>query len=275
MVFKQQLKKEIQNKKSNICVGLDSDYEKIPEVIRKKSSIKDAIFNFNKEIIDATNKIVPAYKLNIVCYSGYGLDGIAAMLKTNEYIRQIAPSVKIIADSKRSEMKRTAELAAKELFDEFLFDATTITPWFGFDTVEPFLQYKDKAIFMLCHDSNPSAGDIQDLELSNGEKVYKYVTKLVNNSWNKNENILIEGPLTYPNILKELVELSPENQFFLAAGLGAQGGKIEDLILFKDKNSFLVNASRSIIFSSNTSNFAEKALEVTVDYSKTIRKLFE
>jgi orotidine-5'-phosphate decarboxylase len=164
MIFKTQLSQEIENKQSNICVGLDSDFEKLPDVVKKNSSLSAAVFQFNKEIIDATAEITPAYKLNIVCYAGYGIDGLKAMLETNKYIKKNHPNIKIIADSKRSEMKRTAELAAKELFDEFLFDATTMTPWFGFDTVELFLKYKDKAVFMLCHDSNPTAGDIQDLK---------------------------------------------------------------------------------------------------------------
>jgi orotidine-5'-phosphate decarboxylase len=275
MIFKTQLSQEIENKQSNICVGLDSDFEKLPDVVKKNSSLSAAVFQFNKEIIDATAEITPAYKLNIVCYAGYGIDGLKAMLETNKYIKKNHPNIKIIADSKRSEMKRTAELAAKELFEEFLFDATTLTPWFGFDTVEPFLKYKDKAVFMLCHDSNPTAGDIQDLKLKSGETVYQYLTKLVNNVWNLNGNILVEGPLTYPNILKNLVDLSPQDQFFLAAGLGAQGGNIEDLKIFPDKDRFVINASRSVIFASPAEDFAEKAREVVDGYRKKIRSLFE
>ena len=275
MIFKTQLSEEIARKQSNICIGLDSDYDKLPEHLKQNTSLSDVIYNFNKEIIDATADITPVYKLNVVCYAGYGMDGLFAMKKTNEYIKEAYPNIKIIADSKRSEMKRTAELAAKELFDEFLFDATTVTPWFGFDTIEPFLSYKDKAVFVLCHDSNPSAGDLQDVPLESGEKLYEYLTKMVVGTWDKVGNILVEGPLTYPDILKTIVGLSPDDQFFLAAGLGAQGGKIEDLKLFPNKDRFVVNASRSVIFASPAEDFAEKAREVVEGYRKTIRSLFE
>lgn len=275
MIFKTQLSEQIAKKQSNICVGLDSDYEKLPESVKKDSSLADAVFQFNKEIIDATADITPVYKLNMVCYAGYGIDGLIALKRTNEYIKKNYPEIKIIVDSKRSEMKRTAELAAKELFDEFLFDATTVTPWFGFDTIEPFLNYKDKAVFVLCHDSNPSAGDLQDVTLESGEKLYEYLTKMVVSTWDKAGNILVEGPLTYPDILKRIVELSPDDQFFLAAGLGAQGGNIEDLKLFPHKDRFVVNASRSVIFASSGDDFAAKSREVVEGYRKTIRSLFE
>ncbi|QQS43339.1 orotidine-5'-phosphate decarboxylase [Candidatus Roizmanbacteria bacterium] len=275
MIFKTQLSEQIAKKQSNICVGLDSDYEKLPESVKKDSSLADAVFQFNKEIIDATADITPVYKLNMVCYAGYGIDGLIALKRTNEYIKKNYPEIKIIVDSKRSEMKRTAELAAKELFDEFLFDATTVTPWFGFDTIEPFLNYKDKAVFVLCHDSNPSAGDLQDVTLQSGEKLYEYLTKMVVGSWDKVGNILVEGPLTYPDILKRIIELSPDDQFFLAAGLGAQGGNIEDLKLFPNKDRFVVNASRSVIFASPAEDFAEKSHEVVEEYRKTIRLFFE
>lgn len=275
MLFKTQLSEEISKKSSNICVGLDSDFDKIPDSCKKNASMTDAIFTFNKEIIEATHDIAPTYKLNLVFYAGFGIDGLIALKKTNEYLKKQYPSIKIIADSKRSEMKRTAELAAKELFDEFLFDATTVTPWFGFDTIEPFLAYKDKAVFMLCHDSNPSAGDLQDLELKSGEKLYEYLTKMVIQDWDKIGNILLEGPLTYPSILKTIHDMAPHDQFFLAAGLGAQGGTIEDLKLFTDKNRFVVNASRSIIFASAGADFAEKAREQTDSYRNQIRALFK
>ena len=275
MIFKTQLSEQIAKKQSNICVGLDSDFEKLPEKLKRNNSLIDAVFQFNKEIIDATADITPVYKLNMVCYAGYGIEGLTALKKTNEYLKKIYPDVKIIVDSKRSEMKRTAELAAKELFDEFFFDATTVTPWFGFDTIEPFLNYKDKAVFVLCHDSNPSAGDLQDVTLESGEKLYEYLTKMVVGTWDKIGNILVEGPLTYPSILKRIVELSPVDQFFLAAGLGAQGGNIEDLKLFPNKDRFVVNASRSVIFASSEQDFAEKSRDVVEGYRKMIRSLFE
>ncbi len=269
--FLEETKKEINDKESNICVGLDSDIEALPPVVRKNSSIKDSLIIFNKKIIDATHKITVSYKLNLAFYYSLGIEGIEAMKVTNQYIKSKYPSIKIIADSKRSEMKRSAELTAKELFDEYNFDAFTQTPWFGFDTLEPFLKYKNKAVFVICHDSNPSAGDIQDLKLNSGKYLYEYVTELVS-KWNSSGNILIEAPLTYPKILKKIVEKAAKDQFFLLAGLGAQGGKIEDLKIFK-KDNFLVSASRSIIFASKDKDFDIKAFEAAENFRTHVNSL--
>lgn len=267
--FISQIIKEIKLKKSHICVGLDSDYEKIPSIVKKHSSITETIFSFNKRIIDSTYDIVPAYKSNIVFYAGYGIDGLKALKMTNNYIRKTHPNIKIIADCKRSEMKRSAEMASKELFDEFGFDAFTATPWFGFDTIEPYQSCKNKAVFVLCHDSNPSAGDIQDVKLSTEEYLYEYVTKLVCQKWNATGNILIEAPLTYPEILNNIKNISGRDQFFLIAGLGSQGGDIKNLSIFNDKN-FIVNASRSIIFASDKMDFDLRARDVVLNYNTNI-----
>lgn len=268
--FVDSLKKEILSK-SNICVGLDSDIEKIPSFL-KKSSQKDAILSFNKKIIDATADIVPAYKLNLAFYYSLGSEGIEAAKLTNQYIKSCYPEIKIIADVKKSEMLRTAELVAKEMFEEFGFDALTQTPWFGYDTIEPFLNYKDKAVFVICHDSNPSAKDIQDVKLKNGKFLYEHVTDLVANKWNSSGNILIEAPLTYPNILKKIVNIAGKNEFFLLAGLGAQGGEIKNLKIFR-KDNFLVSASRSIIFASQENDFDKEARGIVLEYIKNINNL--
>lgn len=273
MSFVTDITNQVKQKSSHICVGLDSDYEKLPSIIKNNQSITDALFEFNKKIIDATQEATSCYKLNMVFYAGYGLEGLTALKKTNEYIKTNFSTIKIIADAKRSEMKRTAELAAKEIFDEFLFDAVTVTPWFGFDTIEPYQKYTDKAVFVLCHDSNPSAGDIQDAELKDGSYLYEKVTDLVVNKWNASGNILVEGPLTYPTILRRIKEMTPKEQFFLVAGLGAQGGNIEDLNIFKKDKNFVVNASRSIIFASSENDFDTKAREVLLEYNKKIGEI--
>ncbi len=268
--FLESIQKEILSKNSNICVGLDSDINKIPQSV-KTASIKDTLLEFNKKIIDATADIVPAYKLNLAFYYSLGKEGIEAAILTNQYIKNKYPTVKILADVKKSEMLRTAELVAREMFDEFGFDAFTQTPWFGYDTVEPFLNYKDKAVFVICHDSNPSAKDIQDVKLENGKFLYEHVAKLIT-QWNSSGNILIEAPLTYPDILRKIVKIAGEEQFFLLAGLGAQGGEIKNLKIFR-KDNFLISASRSIIFASSDKDFDEKAREVVIGYTKSINSL--
>lgn len=275
MKFVSDITSQISAKKSHICVGLDSDYEIISKFINNKN-VSETLFFFNKEIVDATSDICVAYKANLAFYAAYGVEGLSALIRTNKYIKSNHPAIKIIADCKRSEMKRSAEMAAKEIFDEFLFDSLTITPWFGFDTVEPYLKYSDRSAFVLCHDSNPSAGDIQDLKLADGHSVYEKVTDLVCNVWNEAGNVLIEAPLTYPGILQKIKNISDStNQFFLIAGLGAQGGNIQDLLMFKDKRNFIVNASRGIIFNLQDSNFALGAREKVLEYNSQIADLLK
>jgi len=259
--------------KSYICVGLDSDFEKLPEIVKKNNSLEKAIYIFNKAIIDATSDITSVYKLNNSFYAGYGIAGLKALQKTNKYIKKNYPEIKIIADCKRSEMKRSAELVAKEIYDELLFDAFTVTPWFGFDTLEPFQSYQGKAVFVLCHDSNPSAGEVQDIKLANGQFLYEHVIELVCQRWNKSGNVLMECPLTYPKVLKKIVKLTPSDQFFLIAGLGAQGGDISDLVVLK-KHNFVVNASRSVIFASSNKDFDQKSRDTVIDYNQQISHLF-
>lgn len=267
--FLKEIQEEILSKKSNICVGLDSDIEKIPQII--KGFPKKRIIEFNKKIIDATADLVVAYKLNLAFYYFLGEEGIETVKKTNEYIRRKYPKIKIIADVKRSEMLRSSELVAKEMFGTLDFDAFTQTPWFGFDTVEPFLNYENKAVFVICHDSNPSAKDLQDVKLKTGEFLYEHVVKLVN-KWNRSGNILIEAPLTYPNILEQIVNKADDDQFFLLAGLGAQGGDIKNLKIFK-KDNFLVSASRSIIFASSEKEFHEEARNTALKYQEELSSL--
>ena len=259
--------------KSYICVGLDSDFEKLPEIVKKNNSLEKAIYIFNKAIIDATSDITSVYKLNNSFYAGYGIAGLKALQKTNKYIKKNYPEIKIIADCKHSEMKRSAELVAKEIYDELLFDAFTVTPWFGFDTLEPFQSYQGKAVFVLCHDSNPSAGEVQDIKLANGQFLYEHVTELVCQRWNKSGNVLMECPLTYPKVLKKIVKLTPSDQFFLIAGLGAQGGDISDLVVLK-KHNFVVNASRSVIFASSNKDFDQKSRDTVIDNNQQISHLF-
>ncbi len=267
--FRKDIWVQINKKGSHICVGLDTDFERLPKSI-KSSSVTDSLFQFNKFIIDATHDICTSYKANVVFYAAYGLAGLEALQKTNEYIKSTY-DMPTIADCKRSEMLRSAEMTAKELFETFSFDAFTATPWFGYDTLEPYQAYAGKAVFVLCHDSNPTAGEVQDVELKDGKRLYHHVTDLVCNRWNTSGNILIEAPLTYPKILKEIKDMAPKEQFFLLAGLGAQGGNIEDLRIFKDDKNFIINASRSVIYASPEKDFATKARNTVLGYNEEIQ----
>lgn len=259
MSFLQKITKEM--KKSLLCIGLDSDYERLPETIKKNNSIEKSIFDFNQKIIDSTHDLVLAYKPNVVFYSAYGISGLKALKKTNEYIKNKHPNIAIIADCKKSEMLRGAELTAKELFEEFLFDAFSVTPWFGYDTIEPYQHYKNKAIFILCHDSNPSAPEIQDVKLKSGQFLYEYVTELVQKKWNKNGDVFIEAGLTFPRQLKQIRKISGDDMIILSVGLGHQGGKLEDIVygLNTKGSNLIVSSSRNIIFASQDKNFHVKA----------------
>ena len=250
-------------KSSLLCVGLDSDYKRLPEIIKKNNTLVKSILKFNKEIIEATHDLVIAYKLNTTFYSGFGIDGLKALRLTNQYIKKKYPEVKLIADCKVSEMGRGAELAGKELFEEFLFDAFTLTPWFGYDTVKPYLSYKDKAVFVLCHDSNPSAVEIQDVKLQEGKLLYEYATELICKKWNIKKNIFIEAGLTYPYQLKKIREISGDDMIILSVGFGPQGGRIENIRhgLNSKANNLILSASRSIIFASQRKDFSIRARE--------------
>ncbi len=271
--FAQNITQQIAQKKSHICVGLDTDYAKIPDIVKKNKSVEDAIFDFNKAIIDETQAYAIAYKPNFVFYGAYGIEGLKALMRTTHYIKDTYPECMVIAEAKRSEMLITAQMVGKEIFEKYRCDAMTATPWFGQDTVEMYAPYTDKAIFIFCHDSNPSAGELQDLTLASGELLYEHLTELVVNRWNKNGNVLVEAPLTYPTILKRIYELCDDRQFLLIAGLGPQGGKVDDLKLLKKQN-FVVNASRAIIAASTGDDFAQAAGQAAKKYRDEINKLF-
>lgn len=252
--FIKSIKKQILIKKSHLCVGLDTDYEKIT----KEGSIEASIFNFNKQIVDQTHDLVVAYKMNLVFYSAYGMEGLKALKKTTQYIKSRYPEIKLIAECKRTEIGWCAKMAIKELFDELLFDATNIMPWYGEDAVAEYRNLKGKALFVICHDTNNSATEIQDIKLKNNQSMYEYVTDLVTKKWNKTGNVLVEAALTYPKELKTIVEVGGDRQLYLVVGLGSQGGKISDLKMFKNKKNFIVSASRSIIYAKYPREQAEK-----------------
>lgn len=200
----------IKKMNSLLCIGLDSDFVRLPARF-KKMGIKNGVIAFNKEVIKKTHQFAAAFKPNMVFYAGYGINGLRALWQTNNYLKKNFPDIPIIADCKRSEMGRSGMLAAKEIFEEFLFDALTVTPWFGFDTIEPYLKYKDKGVFVLCKDSNPTAGEIQDLEIvkrGKKRKLFEIVTDLVVTKWNKSRNVFCEGPLTYPKDLARIREIA-------------------------------------------------------------------
>lgn len=249
MNFIQKLEKAIRKNNSLLCVGLDSDLEKLPKTFLKKN---DPVFKFNKFIIDQTWDLVCAYKPQIAYYEAQGIEGLKSLKRTVEYINKKYPYIPIICDAKRADIGSTSQQYAKSLFDYFGFDAVTVNPYLGFDAVEPFLNYKNKGVIILCRTSNPGASDFQDLKI-NKTPLYMEVAKKVA-IWNKTYgNCLMVVGATWPQQLKKVRALA-KDMFFLIPGIGAQGGNLEKTLragLTKEKSGLIINSSRGIIFAEN------------------------
>jgi orotidine-5'-phosphate decarboxylase len=272
MAISQKLEKHWKKGKF-ICVGLDSDYSKIPPFLKLGKTIEQSILDFNKKIIDSTSDIVCSYKLNSAFYEAYGEQGILALKKTIQYVREEHPEIVIILDAKRADIGSTNLGYVKFAFDELGVDAITIHPYLGQEAVEPFLARKDKLIIVLVKTSNPGANEFQDLII--GKKhLYEIVAGNVAKKWNKNKNCGVVVGATYPAELK-IVRKIVGNIPILIPGIGAQGGEIKSTIhAGKDDRSFgmIVNSSRGIIFASKEKDFAKVARQKTIELSNEIKK---
>jgi len=250
MIFYERLIKSIEKKASNVCVGLDSRYDLLPDFVKQGTSVSEAIFSFNKEVITSTSNCAAAYKSNIAFYAAFGHEGLEALRLTNQFLKENFPEIPRLADCKRSEMGQSVEMVKKEIFDWLLFDCVMVTPWFGFDTIKDYLDDDSKGVCVYAHDSNPSAPEIQAVKLENGLLLYEYLCQLITDKWNKNNNVFIEVGATYPEALKRSRKIVGEEMVILTAGVGAQGGKLIDLKgqFGKNGDRLLVNSSRGIIF---------------------------
>lgn len=252
---KQELVSEIRTKKSFLCVGLDTDLTKIPAHLLQD---EDPMFAFNKEMIDATHNYCVAYKPNIAFYECLGPKGWEALRKTVEYI-QANTSCMVIADAKRGDIGNTSLYYAKTFFEYLDCDAVTVAPYMGEDSVTPFYEFPNKWVILLALTSNKGALDFQFTTDVHGEELYKKVLKK-SSKWGSDENLMYVVGATRAEGIGEVRKIVP-NHFFLVPGVGAQGGSLEDVAKYgwnKDCG-LLVNASRSIIYASNGTDFAEKA----------------
>lgn len=252
---KEQLIDEIKATRSFLCVGLDTDMDKIPPHLL---DTEDPIFEFNKAIIDATKDYCVAYKPNIAFYECLGPKGWESLKKTLDYI----PKNKFtIADAKRGDIGNTSNYYAKTFFEYMDFDAITIAPYMGEDSVTPFLQYKDKWVIILALTSNKGALDFQFITDMNGEKLYEHVLRKTS-QWGNSENTMYVVGATRAEGIANVRKMVPNN-FFLVPGLGAQGGSLEETAKYgwNDDCGLLVNSSRGIIYASNGEDFAKKAGE--------------
>lgn len=262
---RQQLTEQILSKKSYLCVGLDTDITKIP---RHLQSHPDAIFEFNKLIIDATKEYCVSYKINTAFYEALGLKGWEAMEKTVHYI----PFTHFkIADAKRGDIGNTSTQYAKAFFETLNFDAITVAPYMGADSVKPFLEYKDKWTILLGLTSNTGAKDFE-LQKTGEEFLYEKVLKTAS-TWGTPDNLMFVIGATQADEFTNIRKLTPDH-FYLVPGVGAQGGSLKDIsekAMIKD-GGLLVNASRAVIYASDKEDFAEKAKAVAMEYQREMQQ---
>ena len=253
---KQQLIKQIRDKKSFLCVGLDTDLNKIPQHLLSE---EDPLFAFNKAIIDATAPYCVAYKPNLAFYEAYGVKGLLAFEKTIGYLKENYPNHFIIADAKRGDIGNTSAMYAKTFFGEYDVDALTVAPYMGEDSVTPFLTYEGKWVILLALTSNKGSHDFQLTTDASGERLFeKVLTK--SQEWGNEENMMYVVGATQGEMFKDIRKCAP-NHFLLVPGVGAQGGSLQEVCKYgmtKDCG-LLVNSSRGIIYASKDTNFAEVA----------------
>jgi len=263
-----QLTQHIFSAKTYLCVGLDTDVTKIP---RHLQAHPNAVFEFNKAIIDATKDHCVAYKINTAFYEALGVKGWEALEQTVNYI----PDTHFkIADAKRGDIGNTSAQYAKAFFESLPFDAITVAPYMGADSIKPFLEYEDKWTIVLGLTSNSGAQDFE-WQQTGKDYLYQLVLKKVS-EWGTPENLMFVVGATQANAFAEIRRLTP-NHFYLVPGVGAQGGSLEEIskqALIKDCG-LLVNASRAIIYASSDETFAEKAKAVAQQYQAEMQTYLE
>jgi len=245
---------QIKKKQSYLCVGLDTDLEKIPSHLKTEP---DPVFTFNKAIIDATHNYCVAYKPNIAFYEALGPKGWESLQKTLDYIPKDCFT---IADAKRGDIGNTSSLYARAFFEQMNFDAITVAPYMGEDSVKPFLKFKDKWVILLAHTSNPGSADFQLMESKvTNRRLYEEVI-IKAKTWATPDQLMFVVGATQADKMKHIRELAPEH-FFLVPGIGAQGGDLEMVSKcgMNKECGLLVNSARAIIYASSGSDFAEAA----------------
>ena len=251
--------------KSIICVGLDTDLSKLPSHFEKNKL--NSILEFNKEIVQATKNDCCGYKINFAFYEQYGRQGYELLEKTLEII----PSdLFTIADAKRGDIGNTSKSYAKSVFEALNFDSITVSPYMGFDSVSPFLEYSDKITFLLCLTSNIGSNDFQILKVGN-EELYKIVMRISSN-WADYHNIAYVVGATHPDQLRELRNIN-SSSVFLIPGIGAQGGDLEGVLKANNNNPAIINLSRSVIYSSSDNDFAEAANSELVKINNQVNSI--
>ena len=282
---RQELIAQIMEKQSFLCVGLDTDVNKMPasliEEMKEKYGEEEwlfpAIWEFNARIIDATAPYCVAYKPNLAFYEAYGIDGMMAFEGTIEYLKENYPNHFIIADAKRGDIGNTSKMYAKTFFDGYDVDALTVAPYMGEDSVTPFLGYDGKWVILLALTSNKGSHDFQLTEDAQGERLFEKVLKQ-SQQWGNKDNMMYVVGATQGQMFEDIRKILPDH-FLLVPGVGAQGGSLQEVCKYgmtKDCG-LLVNSSRGIIYASNGEDFAEvageKAKELQQEMAAELAKL--
>jgi orotidine-5'-phosphate decarboxylase len=257
MKYKDKLARIQKKNNSFVCVGLDSDLNKLPKFLLENRYPQ---FAFNKAIIDATHNFVCAYKPNSAFYEVQGEYGVLQLKMTCDYLREKYKQIPIILDVKRADIGESNDHYDKFAFEYLNVDAITLHPYLGHEALEPFLKRADKGCYILCRTSNPGAGELQDLKVD-GKPLYQVVAKMVAKTWDKNQNCGLVVGATYPEELKTVRKIAPNLQL-LIPGVGAQGGDLKKAIRYainKSGDGFIISSSRGIIFAGNNKDFAKKA----------------
>jgi orotidine-5'-phosphate decarboxylase len=258
---RQQLIDLIHTRRSFLCVGLDVDKNKMPAHLR---DAQDGVFLFNKAIIDATIDYTVAYKPNLAFYEAMGIEGLVQLKKTMDYLHSLGKPAFTIADAKRGDIGNTSQQYAKAFLDpqgDFNFDALTIAPYMGADSVQPFTVYDGKWVILLALTSNKGAFDFQFLPVGDGKKLFEQVLE-TSQQWGNPDNMMYVVGATKADMLTQVRAIVP-NSFLLVPGVGAQGGSLEEVCKYGliHDCGLLVNSSRGIIYASNGEDFAEHAAE--------------
>ena len=268
---KENLFEEIIQKKSYLCIGLDTDIDKIPKHLLQT---EDPIFEFNRQIIDATHEYCVAYKPNIAFYESLGPKGWESLKKTLDYIPK---SCFTIADAKRGDIGNTSRMYAKAFFEQLNFDSITVAPYMGSDSVLPFLEFKEKWVILLALTSNEGGLDFQNLKLEGreGERLFEKVLS-TSKEWGSSDNMMYVVGATRTEMLGEIRKVVPDH-FLLVPGVGAQGGDLHAVSRFgmNKQCGLLINSSRAIIYASNDESFAEKAGKEASNIQKEMSECLE
>ena len=255
---RKELVQQIIEKRTFLCVGLDTDINKIPQHLLTEAS---PMFVFNKAIIDATAPYCVAYKPNLAFYESLGVSGMQAFEQTVRYLRKYYPTHFIIADAKRGDIGNTSAMYARTFFEEYDVDSLTVAPYMGNDSVSPFLEYADKWVILLALTSNKGSHDFQLMEDADGERLFEKVIK-TSQTWAGPDRMMYVVGATQGVMFKDIRQVAPQH-FLLVPGVGAQGGSLSEVCKYGmiEDCGLLVNSSRGIIYASQEADFAEKAAE--------------